>query len=162
MNTSINVDHGGIDEVKIPLVPRATHLDMSREDVTTHHQSTYIPVTKQALVEQAEAQKLILALGLTTELAQAVVPVLIRNLITLESKQKDYGPHNLIKFGEYGVVVRMGDKMERIINLSKKQRQAYGNTTEMYACNEPMADSFLDMANYSLIGYVMQTGVWPK
>lgn len=135
MNTSINVDHGGIEET-----------EPQRDRVSV------------------ESQRLILALGLTTELAQAVVPVLIRNLITLESKQKDYGPHNLTKFGTYGVVVRMGDKMERIINLSKKQRQAdnYGSATEMYACNEPLADSFLDMANYSLIGYVMQTEVWPK
>ena len=143
MNTSdIQVDHGGIEESR-----------PSRN------------------LESAEAQRLILALGLTTDLARAVVPILIRNLITLEAKQKDYGPHNLTKFGTFGVVVRMGDKMERIINLANKSRRYEGvadaigrhpSARAEIVQNEPLADSFLDMANYSLIGYVMNTNTWPK
>ena len=138
MNTSdVHVDHGGIEEVR-RLGPQNCPPKVSTDLATV------------------EAQKLILALGLTTELAQAVVPVLIRNLLTLEAKQKDYGPHNLTKFGSCGVVVRMGDKMERIINLAKHPRAAAD------VCNEPLSDSFLDMANYSLIGYVMQQNIWPE
>lgn len=102
-------------------------------------------------------------LGLTTELARAVVPVLIQNLQTLERKQKDYGPHNLTKFGVRGVIVRMNDKMERIINLStRRETELMKNGCELPTFNEPMSDSFLDIQNYGLIAYVMDRGIWPK
>lgn len=107
-------------------------------------------------------------LGLETSLVRAVAPVLIQNLITLEMKQRDYGPHNLTKFGTFGVVVRMNDKMERITNLSKKSGLlglAYGmagdKSLDATVNNEPIADSFLDLANYALIAYVMQKNLWP-
>ncbi len=107
-------------------------------------------------------------LGLKTSLVHVVVPVLIQNLITLEMKQRDYGPHNLTKFGTFGVVVRMNDKMERITNLSKKSGLglAYGmagdKSLDATVNNEPIADSFLDLANYALIAYVMQKNLWPN
>jgi hypothetical protein len=107
-------------------------------------------------------------LGLETSLVRAVAPILIQNLITLEMKQRDYGPHNLTKFGTFGVVVRMNDKMERITNLSKKSgslslayQMANDKTLNSAANNEPLADSFLDLANYALIAYVMQQNLWP-
>ena len=107
-------------------------------------------------------------LGLETSLVRAVAPILIQNLITLEMKQRDYGPHNLTKFGTFGVVVRMNDKMERITNLSKKSGLlglAYGmagdKSLDATVNNEPIADSFLDLANYALIAYVMQKNLWP-
>ena len=108
-------------------------------------------------------------LGLETSLVRAVAPILIQNLITLEMKQRDYGPHNLTKFGTFGVVVRMNDKMERITNLSKKSGLlglAYGmagdKSLDATVNNEPIADSFLDLANYALIAYVMQKNLWPN
>jgi hypothetical protein len=107
------------------------------------------------------ATDLIRDLGLDTELARAVVPVILQNLLVLDRKQKDYGSLNLTKFGTFGVVVRMNDKMERIINLSKKREVIRNAHLGDSALNEPMADSFLDQANYSLIGYVMERGLWP-
>lgn len=140
----VTTDHGGIDETPASPAPQNTSL------------------------AEATALGLCRELGLETELAQAVAPVLIQNLITLEKKQRDYGPHNLTKFGSFGVVVRMNDKMERITNLMNK-RQA--NSAERMAgrmCspnsvyNEPMSDSFLDLANYAMIAYVMQQNLWPN
>lgn len=102
-------------------------------------------------------------LGLKTSLVHVVAPVLIQNLITLEMKQRDYGPHNLTKFGTFGVVVRMNDKMERITNLSKKSGGMAGDKSlDATVNNEPIADSFLDLANYALIAYVMQKNLWPN
>lgn len=100
-------------------------------------------------------------LGLETSLARAVVPILLQNLTTLERKQKDYGQHNLTKFGTFGVVVRMNDKMERITNLLKKKKEAAASVELTIAHNEPLTDSFLDLANYALIAYVMQQNLWP-
>ena len=108
---------------------------------------------KQEMLATTTAAGLCKELELSTSLVRAVAPVLIQNLITLERKQRDYGPHNLTKFGTFGVVVRMGDKMERIVNLSKK--------SDATTNNEPIADSFLDLANYALIAYVMQQNLWP-
>lgn len=90
---------------------------------------------------------------LQTDLAKTALPVLLQNLCVLDRKQQDYGSSNLTKFGVDGVVVRANDKLERIINLRKKG--------DAVANNEPLADSFLDLANYALIGYLMQTGKWP-
>ena len=100
-------------------------------------------------------------LGLKTRLVHAVAPVLIQNLITLEMKQRDYGQHNLTKFGTFGVVVRMNDKMERITNLLKKKKEAAASVGLTIAHNDPLTDSFLDLANYALIAYVMQQNLWP-
>lgn len=137
----VDIDkHGGIDEVKVP------------EDKACLES-----------VDQMRLAKMIIEdLNLTTDLARAVVPVLIRNLVTLERKQRDYGPQNLIKFGVDGVIVRMSDKMERIINLSARRREELAKGIELPTFNEPMSDSFLDQSNYGLIGYVMDRGLWPK
>lgn len=107
---------------------------------------------------------LIRDLGLDTELAKVVLPVLLQNLQTLDRKQQDYGSANLTKFGPLGVVVRMNDKLERIVNLMKKRDHAKndGLPSTATVLNEPLADSFLDLANYALIAYVMEQKLWPK
>lgn len=153
---SAHVDHGGID----PVVP-PTPLIPSIPPILTEKRRVEMLVT-------TTATGLCKELGLETALVRAVTPVLIQNLITLEKKQRDYGPHNLTKFGTFGVVVRMGDKMERIVNLSKKcgslglaYRMTGDKTLNATTNNEPIADSFLDLANYALIAYVMQQNLWP-
>lgn len=110
-------------------------------------------------------QKVVSALNLETDLAKAVLPVMLKNLQTLDRKQQDYGSQNLIKFGPFGVIVRMSDKLERLVNLFKKReklKDAGAPNAEAFALNEPVADSFLDGGNYNYIAYVMEIGLWPK
>lgn len=140
---SLSTDHGGIDE---------TGPDKTK---TTDYYS-------EAVAQARLAKMMIEDLNLTTDLAQAVVPILIQNLATLERKQLDYGPHNLIKFGVNGVVVRMSDKLERIINLRKRNQVEKAQGIEMPTFNEPLSDSFLDLANYAMMAYVMDRGLWPR
>lgn len=75
----------------------------------------------------------------------------------LIKKHKDYGPKN-ISNSPYGVIrgliTRMWDKMARMVNLTKGD-----NIT---AENEPLEDSFKDMANYSVIAIMELRGQWPK
>lgn len=104
------------------------------------------------LVREVEPGVFEFRIRATTGLAKAALPVVLENLLILDRKQQDYGSGNLLKFGVQGVVVRANDKLERIINLSKRTSDAQ---------NEPLADSFLDLANYALIGYLMHTGKWP-
>ena len=73
----------------------------------------------------------------------------------LIKKHKDYGPKNISNspYGATnGLVVRMWDKIARIVNLTK-----HGNTT---AENEPLEDSFKDIANYGIIGLLVLRGKW--
>jgi hypothetical protein len=74
----------------------------------------------------------------------------------LVSKQSDYGPKNiaLSPGGPLnGLRVRMHDKLSRINHLIEN-----GATPE----NESLKDSFLDMANYSIIAMMVLDGKWPS
>jgi hypothetical protein len=107
------------------------------------------------LVKETEPGVFEFRVRLTTDLAKAALPAFLENLRTLDRKQQDYGSGNLTKFGVEGVVIRANDKLERIINLRKK------GVTGGSPANESLADSFLDLANYALIGFLMQTAKWP-
>jgi hypothetical protein len=74
----------------------------------------------------------------------------------LIQKHHDYGPKNISHSPGgplNGIRVRMWDKFARINNLYDKDTEAK---------NEPLADSFKDMANYSIIALLVERGVWPS
>ena len=74
----------------------------------------------------------------------------------LISKQRDYGPGNINNaYGGpiNGLMVRMGDKFERLKNLL-----ASGHTPE----HEYIEDSFKDLANYCIIAMMVTRGTWPE
>lgn len=73
----------------------------------------------------------------------------------LIKKHKDYGPKNISQspYGALpGLIVRMWDKLARMVNLTRKGTQT--------AENEPLEDSFMDMANYGIIGLLVLRGQW--
>ena len=75
----------------------------------------------------------------------------------LIKKHRDYGPKNITNspYGPtQGLVVRMWDKIARIVNLTNQ-----GNVN---AENEPLEDSFKDIANYGIIGLLVLRGKWDK
>lgn len=98
-------------------------------------------------------------LGLKTDLARSALGVAISQIQCLDRKQQDYGPSNLIEFGAQGVLVRLSDKRSRIINLRSKPS---GSNENRVALNESESDSWLDLSNYALIGYLMVNNIWPK
>ena len=70
-------------------------------------------------------------------------------------RHRDYGPGNIANGYPdplTALVVRMGDKMERIKHLLSTGQSTYG---------ERLRDSWLDLANYSLIGVMCIDGTWP-
>lgn len=81
------------------------------------------------------------------------------------SKNADYSPANILGTGELGVVVRLWDKIARLMNL-------YGFRIEMTAPakleaprtpkHESIDDSFIDAAVYSVIGKLVRQGDWGK
>lgn len=73
----------------------------------------------------------------------------------LIGRHADYGPGNIANAYPdplTALIVRMGDKTERIKHLLSKGGDTYG---------ERMRDSWLDLANYALIGVMVQDGTWP-
>lgn len=74
----------------------------------------------------------------------------------LVKKQNDYGPTNISRAPGgplNGLRVRMHDKISRINHLIDS-----GATPE----NESLKDSFLDLANYSIIAMMVLDDKWPS
>jgi len=69
---------------------------------------------------------------------------------TLCKKQHDYGPNNILRFGQKGLMIRVWDKISRLDNLS----------TQDYApeVDESKIDTLLDIAGYSTIGIMLRRG----
>lgn len=69
---------------------------------------------------------------------------------TLVDKQKMYGPKNVARFGLKGIVVRLNDKVERLVNLKQHQGPVLF---------EPEKDTWLDIVGYSVIA-IMWINDW--
>ena len=80
-------------------------------------------------------------------------------------KQMDYGPSNIAmgtdlktneekRLSKIGLIVRINDKVQRLINLVIKNNRE--------AQNEPTIDAFKDLAVYGLIAQIVEAGKWGK
>lgn len=74
---------------------------------------------------------------------------------TFKKKQASYGSGNIAKFGEKGVIIRMNDKMERLVHLVYNEEP---NPLD----DETIEDTYIDMADYALIAIVCREGQWPE
>lgn len=72
---------------------------------------------------------------------------------TLIKKQLDYGPNAIKRFGLEGIVIRMSDKMERLINLIELKKDP--------AVDEAIEDTLFDLAGYAVIGLMYLEGNFP-
>jgi len=68
---------------------------------------------------------------------------------TLVRKQRDYGHHNIARYGTTGLVIRVHDKISRLENLTKNK---------FVPKNESIADTVMDIAGYSAIGIMWMYG----
>lgn len=115
---------------------------ISKSPSDTPENVTSIPSFHIALAKQ---------LGIETEIGIEALGVAISNCQTLDKKQRAYGSGNISAFGEYGVLVRVSDKFERLKNLL---------TLKGDLNYESIEDSWLDLANYGLIGFMVRKGLW--
>ena len=75
--------------------------------------------------------------------------------IIMVRKHQDYGPFNIANApggAMNGLLVRMHDKMARLENLYYKK-----SDTPNY---ESIEDTFIDLANYAIIGLLVQRRQW--
>lgn len=79
-------------------------------------------------------------------------------------KQNDYGPGNItfnsdltdeqdLRLSLTGIVVRLNDKINRLVNLILRKNKTL---------NESVEDSFLDMSVYSKIALIVSSKKWGK
>jgi hypothetical protein len=80
-------------------------------------------------------------------------------------KQNDYGTGNIamgtmldspdnIRLSLTGLIVRMNDKINRLLNLVVKN----GEMPQ----NEPISDSFMDLSVYGIMSQIVDKGKWGK
>jgi len=89
-------------------------------------------------------------LGLVTDVAKEAFRVCCENIQLMDTKQQDYGSNNISAFGEFGVIVRLNDKMERLKNLNKMPSVK----------NESIEDTYQDIANYAVISLMIRRNLW--
>lgn len=78
------------------------------------------------------------------------------NAELLVRKHRDYGPKNIANSpggAVNGLRVRMHDKLARINHLIDSGSDP---------ANESLRDSFIDLANYAIIGLMVIDGEWPN
>ena len=86
----------------------------------------------------------------------------MEDIKTFDKKQRDYGSGNIGDFGEYGVLVRVNDKIQRLKNLQKRIGRNIGMTESVEPTNENISDTWLDLSVYSIIARMCRDGAWPK
>lgn len=62
----------------------------------------------------------------------------------LVAKRESYGPFNLAKFGDDGILIRVSDKLERLIHMSREN-------LETTAVDESRIDAWRDIVGYGLL-----------
>ena len=91
--------------------------------------------------------------------------VLNKMYLTFCKKQFDYGPGNIamgtslkneeeVNIALLGIIVRLNDKINRLVNLSTKHN--------FEAQNEPIEDAFLDTAIYAAMALIVKNQKWGK
>ncbi len=70
----------------------------------------------------------------------------------LDKKRTDYGTENISKFGTKGVLVRVSDKVERLINLTWK--------TDKEPNFESIEDTWKDIAGYAILALLELNRGW--
>lgn len=86
-------------------------------------------------------------------LEHAMAHNMIKMFEIFKKKQASYGCGNISEFGEKGVIIRMNDKMKRLIKL------VWFDQPNPLA-DESIEDTYFDMADYALIALLVKEGKW--
>ena len=101
-------------------------------------------------------------LGIKTEMGRQALAVACQAVQLFDTKQQDYGSGNINATKELGVAVRLQDKVSRLLNLLEKKMKSEGHAETLIAeiKHESLDDTYLDIANYGLIGVLLRRGLW--
>lgn len=71
----------------------------------------------------------------------------------LAAKHHDYGPTNILRFGQNGLAVRSWDKVARILNLEARADEG---------TVEPLSDAYKDIVGYCVISAMLANGTFER
>ncbi len=132
--------HSGMNAID-PAEMRSTSTEKDLEDSIQIHQAWFLLASHSAislfnhLLEDPEYSKFVNVM-LSKKLVTA----------TVIKKQHDYGPENISKFGMWGLIVRLHDKIARLNNLLSSKRKGFNSVS-----NETIYDTLLDIVGYSTV-----------
>lgn len=87
--------------------------------------------------------------------------IFAEQLALMVRKQSDYGPGNINAFGEFGVVVRLSDKLERLKHLLfTGDAEGHIVPRDTPPQNESLDDTYRDLLNYALIALMLRQQCW--
>ena len=81
---------------------------------------------------------------------EAAMIIAMHAALDLAEKNADYGPNNILGFGEKGILIREWDKINRLKNL------LWDNPGEPK--NESLDDTWRDILGYALIAIMLRKG----
>ncbi len=95
------------------------------------------------------------ALGLKDPISMKFISHMIWATKVFDIKQQNYGPENIARLGEDGIMSRVSDdKFSRLKTLNANPDQALEG--------EPALDAWHDSGVYGLIGAMVHCGDWPS
>ena len=104
-------------------------------------------------VDASELIELSRQLGLKTSQGKKALEYSLKCVQLLDRKQQDYGPNNIAYSGELGIAVRVMDKCCRLRHILESKGDVQF---------EAKTDTYMDMANYGLIGMMLENGEWEE
>lgn len=144
INYYIESEMQSIDPVKIAGI----YPEIKVEQSVQTHQTFFLMASHCAirlfkeLLEDPEYSRLI-----NTSLNPSLITT------TVIRKQNDYGPENISKFGMWGLIVRLHDKIARFENLMSSKRKATNAVSD-----ETVYDTLLDIVGYSTVALLWTNG----
>lgn len=126
-----------------------THTGDCRHREETRSQLTYVGDTEEG-VPHFELSHVPPAAENIPDHMRELQPILEEVRAVMYERGRKYGPGNIAEFGELGVLVRLSDKLARL----KNSKDDFSD--------ESVADTWLDVVGYGLIGLMIQKGLWPK
>ena len=100
-------------------------------------------------------EQLARVLDVQTDMGKEFIRQMLVNASLFDRKQRDYGSGNYLMFGQKGAIMRCNDKLMR---LKKLVFDAPANST--LPVNEPVGETWDDLANIAVIGRLCERGVW--
>ncbi len=102
--------------------------------------------------EEELIEKVFNHFGLKDPLTKRFIDACFVAAQVFDLKQQRYGPQNIAEFGEVGVMIRVRDKIARLINMWRSGIEPQDETKD---------DTWGDIATYSLIALLCRWGKWP-
>ncbi|MFH7836315.1 MAG: nucleotide modification associated domain-containing protein [Candidatus Aenigmatarchaeota archaeon] len=114
-----------------------------------------LQLIKDALIFLITTDKSLSKLNKNKEISHFISPqgLIFNECIDIAlAKNKDYGSDNILRFGTIGLLVRLNDKISRLINLMK--------TKNIEVKDEKLKDTAEDLINYSIYLIMLSENVW--